>query len=164
MAARLVVTANQMMRLNRGGACDGSGESLYGGWRKVILGEGRKKKKSKMVLSCAGPGQQDTSTHRHLIFSEPQNMGTGKAIQMKITSIYILECLFFSSSLVYFWEMSGSAASLLLCVGHVKCFLSNLALLLQLQKGDEHLSAISWCSEVEARPHLTDDAVHSVLL
>lgn len=41
----------------------------------------------------------------------------------------------FASSLVYFWEMSGSAASLLLCVGlDVKPFLSNLALLLQLQK------------------------------
>lgn len=152
------------MRLNRGGACDGSGESLYGGWRKVILGGGRKKKIKDGAELCRTRATGHFYTHRHLIFSEPQNMGTGKAIQMKIPSIYILECLRFSSSLVYFWEMSGSTASLLLCVGHVKCFLSNLALLLQLQKGDEHLSAISWCSEVEARPHLTDDAVHSVLL
>lgn len=84
-----------------------------------------------MVLSCAGGGQQDTFPHSRLISSEPQNTGTLLSFERKS---YSNENHFYlcagmppsSSSLVYFWEMSGSAASLLSCVGQeVKCFLSN---------------------------------------
>lgn len=76
MAARLVVTANQMIRLNLVGLCDGSGESLQGGRCKVILGgSGGEKQIYNQRWYWVSPdvGNRTLFTHRHSIFSEPHN-------------------------------------------------------------------------------------------
>lgn len=72
----------------------------------------------------------------------------------------------FSSSLVYFWETPGGAATLrLLCAGHdVKLFCRSSGSAAAPSEGDGRLGAISRRSEAEARPHLTDGADHWVLL
>lgn len=94
-----------------------------------------------MVLGCARNG---TLLHTDISFS--LNCRThrfchlnGKATQM---SIYILGCLLF----ILCWSICGkrlAALRLSSCVGHdVKCFLSNLALLLQLQKESKSAGAL----------------------
>lgn len=134
MAERLVVTANQTIRSSRGGACGGSGESLRGGQRKVTLG-GERQKKSKTVSAYVKTLDffLNRRTQRFCNLNE-------KATPM---SIYILGCLLF----LLCWSILGkclAAQRRSSCVGHdVKCFLSNLPLLLQLQKGDQQRLAMT---------------------
>lgn len=107
---------------------------------KWSLEEGAKK--SKTALSCAGHGQHDTFYAQMFDFLWTTKHGDS-SFQRKSHSNENHFYLYsgkppFSSSLVYFGEICGGAASPLSCVGHdVKCFLSNLALLLQLHKERE---------------------------
>lgn len=137
VAARLVVTANQMIRLTRVGVCGGSGESLQGGRCKVILGGGREKNNNQRWCWVALDVGNRTLLHTDVWFSLNHTREILSFKWKSHSNVYLYARMPpFSSSLVYFWEMSGSAASLLWCVGHdcVKCFPSNLALLLQLPK------------------------------